>query len=203
MPIPAADCPPCTPPEVCCDSLFLLADRIRTVAFEAVLCCVEESCQQEYRSYVTMGPRIQDLKGDSVVVTMTTSNNTSMTTTTLGRQSPLVATRSTFLVELRENGWPQPKARGNNIEPPAPEAVNFAAAHSMGHAEAMWRALSDAAAQRNGTTRMFPLPTNRHVIQGGVGVGPLTPVGPQAYQVAWTVVVTVDHMPLAPQSPGS
>jgi hypothetical protein len=193
MPLPASDCPTGCPPDTCCNTLFLMADRIRTVAFDAVLCCVDESCRQPYRSYVVAGNRIQDLVGDSVIVTLQTATSAAMTNTPQGRLSPLSVTRSTFLLELRENGWPQAKTVGRNIEVPSGESLNAASAHSMAHAEKMWRSLVDAAATRNGNNRLFPITNNHHVIQGGVGVGPLTPVGPQAYQMAWSVIVTVDH----------
>lgn len=199
MPILAEDCPDCTPAETCCDSLFLVGDRIRTVAWEAVECCVTANCDKPFRTYTTFGNRIEDVLGDSLIVTLQQATNAPATTSTQGRVQPYALTRASFLLELRENGWPQSKVNsGKVIEVPDSDVIEAAAQHAMGHASAMWAGLMNAAASRNGSTRMFPLPYNHHVQQGGVAVGPLLPVGPQAYQAAWSVTVTVDftmHIP--------
>ena len=196
MPIRATSCPPDTTPDVCCDTLFLIGDRIRTVACDAVMCCTDESCDQPYRSYTTFGPRIQDVIGDSIIITMTNATTATTSSTDRGRVSPLVVTRASFRLELRENGWPQAKANQQKGVIVAPDGAeqNAAAAHSMAHAEKMWRALVNAAAIRNGSTRLFPLPTNHHVLQGAISVGPLTPVGPQATQATWSVELSVDTL---------
>jgi hypothetical protein len=192
MPIPADSCPPGTTPDVCCNTLFLIGDRIRTVACEAVMCCASADCDSEFRSYTTVGSRIQDLVGDSVVVTLQNATTAATTNTARQRTSPTPVTRATYQVELRENGWPQAKARGKGIAVPDPLAVNAAAAHAMSHAELMYGAIANGATTQIGDGALFPVPTNPHIIMNSVQIGPLLPVGPQAYQIAWTIQVTVD-----------
>lgn len=192
MPIPAESCPPGTTPDVCCDTLWLIGDRIRTVACDAVMCCVDPDCKTEMRSYMTMGTRIQDLIGDSLIVTMVRAEQAPTNSTDRGRSGPLPITRATYLMELRENGWPKAKVSGRNIEVPDPAEVHPASAHSYSHAEKMWDAVLNGAASFTSADALFPVSKNPHIMQNGVSVGPLLPVGPQTYQAAWTVEIVVD-----------
>ena len=192
MPIPASSCPPGTTPDVCCDTMFLIGDRIRTVACDAVMCCTAGGCNQEFRSYMTFGNRIQDLKGDSLIVTMQNATPAPATRTDAARIGPMTMTRIQYLLELRENGWPQPKARGTNIEQPDGMAVHAATAHAMSHAEIMYQALVNGARIPIGDNALFPINKNPHILLNSIDIGPLLPVGPQTMQVASTVSITVD-----------
>lgn len=178
---------------MCCDTLWLIGDRIRTVAFQAVLACADESCTQAFRSYSTIGNRIQDAHGDSVILSMTSADDAPMTSTSQGRQMQISVTRANYLLELRENGWPQSKVNGRNqIETPDSALINAVSKHASGHGEKMWRALKNGAVRQTGPYALFPVATNPHVIHKGVAVSRLTPIDPRGFQVGWSLTVTVD-----------
>lgn len=171
----------------------MIGDRIRTVAFQAVLDCVDESCTQAFRSYSTIGTRIQDAHGDSVILTMTSADNSSMTSTPQGRQMQIGVTRANYLLELRENGWPQSKVNGRNqIETPDSAMLNAVSKHASGHGEKMWRALVNASVRQVGPNALFPVDCNPHILHKGVTVSRLSPIDPRAFQVGWSMTVTVD-----------
>lgn len=191
MPLPAIDCPPDTPPEVCCNTFSLIGDRIRTVAFQAVMKCIgPDCCETPYRSYLTFGPRIEDIAGDSLIVTMIDATQHQVTRN--GRVMATPATRTQWLVELRENGWPAAhRNRTNMIEVPDSAIIDAKARHALGHGESMWSALVRGAAQQNYPTGgLFPGPKNRHIL--GVAVSAYRPLPPQTTQVVSQVAVTVD-----------
>lgn len=194
--IPAQDCPPGTPADVCCDSAFLIGDRIRTVAFDAVLGCVDESCANELKSYVTHGPRIEDPIGESVIVTWLGSST--IATTPGGRQHRLVIVRNQYRVELREQGFPQIAGEGDNIVIPSPGQFHAAAQHAWSHGESMWRVLLRASVTIKGSDAMFDYASNPHVLENGIAVGDLSPL--RDVLVGWGVTVTVD-CPLASLPP--
>ena len=192
MPIPHESCPPGTAPDVCCDTLFLIGDRIRTVACNAVLNCSDPGCDTQMRSYMTIGDRIQDLIGDSLIITLRNASPATTTRSANGRIGPTPITRATYLLELRENGWPVAQTKGTTIETADPAAVHAAAAHSMSHAEAMYAAIVNGFSTWIGETAMFPINRNPHIIMDSVNVGLLLPVGPQSIQAAWSVELSID-----------
>lgn len=192
MPIPHESCPPGTAPDVCCDTMFLIGDRLRTVACDAVMACADPACGTEFRSYFTHGERIQDPIGDSLIVSLRSAQPATTTTTANGRIGPTPLTRMIFQLELRENGWPTASADGTHIKVADPAHVHSATAHSMSHAEAMYAAIMNGVSTWIGADAMFPINRNPHIIKDSVAVGQLLPVGPDAHQVAWSVEFQID-----------
>lgn len=195
MPLPAPSCPPDVTPDVCCNSIALIGERIRTVAFLGLLECLDESCAKPFRSYMTFGPRIEDVIGDSLIITHQDTTPIASSTTAGGRLLAHRAERSTYLLELRENGWPTAKEVNGVIEVPDGAVISHYAHHAMGHAERMYHALLDAAVARDNGQRLFPLPQNSHILEGHIRVSNLRPIGPQSVQVAHAVTIEVDHTP--------
>lgn len=176
MVLPAADCPCDTGPDICCDTVFLLGDRVRTVAFDAVKACQIDGCCNEYRSWTTIGPQTADPFGDSVIVHML---RLYMPNTTGQGNAPLIGIHAAdFRVEIRYTGWPQISAEemGGTINVPG-EAFNLPARHAMGHSEKAWRAIVDGVQRYT----LFPPSTNPHIIHKQIAVTemvPLAPAGP-------------------------
>lgn len=186
--IPATDCPPATADDTCCRSFWLVADRIRTVAFDAVVTCAHEECDKELGSYVDHGDRTQDPIGNNVVVAI--NRATVAYPTRGGRQLGLAITRLSLRVELRETGWPMPSGVGGSIKVPAGASYNYASQYVYDHGEAMWRALVNAAGSVQPGVRMFDPQANPHIPHPGVAIGDLLPL--RDALVGWMVPVTVD-----------
>lgn len=195
MPIPTLDaCTDDFDAETCCNTFFLIGQRILQVAWSGLAGCIDADCSdREFRTFVTFGERIQDPLGDSLIVALANATSASLTTTPRNRLFPASVTQLIWRVELRDNGFPTiERNQSGQIEVPDWRAFQHATQHTMDHGEMLWRTLVDAGAQRSNGTRMFPLPANGHVLQGGVNVGSLRPIGPQAFQAGWAVDVTVD-----------
>lgn len=148
MPILAADCPCDTGPEVCCDSIFLKGDRIRTVAWNAVLSCSEEGCcsGREARTYMTLDADTPDPFGDSVIVAWL--NTTPVTQTRGGHTPQIVAHRCEFRVQVAVAGWPILGTQDGRAVMPTPSAMNSASKLALSHSELAYRAVV-AAVQAN------------------------------------------------------
>lgn len=187
MPIPASDCPCDTGPEVCCDSIFLKGDRIRTVAWNAVLACREEGCCEDTvgKTYTTLDTETPDPFGDSVIVAWT---GTEPVATTPGGHTPQITPhRSTFRVQISAKGWPILSTEQGRPVMPSAEAYSNATKHVMGHAEKAYRAVL-AAVQGNSLWVSTP-----GVIFKGTRVSSLAPLpANSAYIARVAFLVAVD-----------
>lgn len=194
MPLPLASCPENVPSNVCCDTFWLMGERIRTVALDAVCSCIDPTCQgQEIESWSTEGDRSGAVRGDSLIVSFVGAG---LRTDSRGRQgnvSPITVTRATFRVELNEVGWPMVRehAAAQSILLPDPQLVHAIAKHARGHAEKMWRALLNGTAHTNPVQLIFQPALHPFIIHRGVALGDLTSrvSGPH---VTYTTTMTVD-----------
>lgn len=185
MPVPTASCADLISGDVCCDTTWLVGDRLRSVAFEAVCCCAESGCaSRPWRSFTTIGTQIQDPLGESLIVTMTSLAPTS--TTDRGKLPIITPHRAIYLIQMRESGWPTIKTNANNeILVPDSSLVNAVSKHVQAHGEKMYRAL--VGGQQAQT--LFAPRTNSHIT--GVTISPLTPIGPDML-AGWSMQVAVD-----------
>jgi hypothetical protein len=193
MPLPLQACADDIPTDVCCTSLFDVADRIRCIANTAVVAAFHESCaDREWRSYVTVGQRAAEPLGDALVVYMPALGQSPDSRSPSGKLNSIVLERARFVIFLTENGWPTIVAdeMGDVISVPDSNVLHALARHSYGHAEAMYRAIRRAAA-KNATSAdaLFPIATFRNLVQS-FEVGDLTPVDPAAFTVGWTLPIT-------------
>lgn len=193
MPIASVDCPCDTGADVCCDTLFLKGDRIRTVAWNAVLECRDETCcgTIEGNTYMAMGPVTFDPHGDSVIVSLVSSDPVA---TTNGNHTASVSPlRTIYKVEVRFAGWPTIQMGAPGSPPYTPTAAEYASAtkHVMGHAEKAYRAVLRAAANHS----LFVPAANPDVIFKGVRVSDLRPMQPRSVIAGMEFGVAVDIAP--------
>lgn len=192
MPLPHASCAADVPGSVCCDTFWLLGERIRTVASQALAdCMVPECADRTFYAYQSEGDRTQDPLGECLIVNFIRASVRS-TDRAAGGVQPIVVTRTEFRVELLENGWPILGVSDGGITPPDREMIYALAKHARAHAEKMWRALLHAAATTNQTERLYPTSTNPHVMNRGVGVGDLQPLPRPGPQIGYYMTMTVD-----------
>jgi hypothetical protein len=200
LPLPQADCPENISADVCCTSFWLVGERIRTVAYTAVLACLypgeedpEQVCDGVLTTWQTHGPRIEWPHGESLVVTFLRATPKISSRERSGPLAPVVVTRAEYLVELRENGWPiLTTDPTQTIHTPQWEMYYALAKHASGHGEKMWRALVNAASTTRPAQRMFNPTTNPYVLDKGVLVNDLVPLDRPGPQAGWKVTVTVD-----------
>lgn len=188
MALPVASSPAGIPADYCCDTLSKIADRIRTVATDGLCSCLEASCaDREFRSYVTVGDRVEDPLGDSLIVHMLRTQPTPGSRNGLGQLMRVGTYDSEFRVQLLETGWQMLDSNEMTqaIYAPDFEMVNALSLHAMGHGEKMYRALLDSIQRKE----MFVGPDNGHI--GEIGISPLVPVNPTAYLVGFSCTVTV------------
>lgn len=191
MPLPIDACAANVPTQVCCSSIFDVAERIRCIAYEAVLCCIDVSCaDQEFRSYVSLGPSIPEPLGDALIVHLLSMSPSSGSRGPTGILNRVSLQEASFEIFLTENGWPTPETDelGEVVYVPDADLINRVARHSYGHGERMYRAMLNSAQKG----LMFPLPANAHI--GRVDVGNLQPVQPAAFTAGWTIPVSVQMM---------
>ena len=193
MPLPTADCAENVSSDVCCDTFWLVGERIRTVAVTGVLACIDEDCSQEFTTWQTEGPRIEWPHGESLIVTFIRASPKISSRERSGPLAPLVVSRLEYLVELRETGWPILNTDPTQtIHTPQWEMYHALAPHARGHGEKMWRSLVNAASTTRPAARMFNPTSNPHVLDKGVAVSDLLPLDRPGPQVGYQVTVTVD-----------
>lgn len=189
MVLPLTDCPDDVPADTCCDTLGLMADRIRTVAAAAVVACIDETCaDREFASYFTIGPRVEDPLGESLVVVLHEFGPSIGSRTFPGNLLPAAVHKADFEVRLLETGWPTIEADGvtDQIYVPDRSLVNGLARHSVGHGEKVYRALTDGIQRRT----LFAASTNPHI--GQVSIDAMRPVQPSTHIAGWTMRVGVE-----------
>lgn len=193
VPLPTAACAENISSTVCCDSLWLIGERIRTVASDAVLACFDEDCTEAFTTWQTEGARIEWPHGESLIVTFVRATPKISSRERSGPLAPLVVTRAEYLVELRETGWPILSTDPTEtIHTPEWQQYHALAKHARAHGEKMWRALVHAASTTSPAERMFSPSTNPHVLDKGVLVNDLTPLARPGPQAGYQVTVTVD-----------
>lgn len=170
----------CAPGDVCCTSLYDVAENLLEIAHTAVVGCSFVECAlPELVGYVSMGQRIEDPQADYLVVSLQSINPTQGDRAG-NMQLPLY--RATFQVKLLETGWPMPHGDDEMIVIPTPELVTNVARHAYAHGEAMYRALANALARKELN------PTCNDCYQS---ISPLTPIEPSGGTTGWVMTVTL------------
>lgn len=194
MPLPLEDCVDDIPTDVCCPTLFDIADRIRCIATDAVLRCVDTRwcTERGFRSIVAMSPHA-DFFGDLLSVCLV-DHSVDSASDERGKTLPVLLTRGDFRLELTETGWPvhELDEQDNLVYAPEADLINALARHAYSHGEAMHRALLDVAARRQFWTSNIGLPTDRF---SAFQVGSLRPLPPQGRLVGWGIDVRVRFNP--------
>lgn len=138
----------CAPGEVCCTSLFDVADNILQIAHCAVVGCSVVDCDlDDIVGYVSMGERIEDPASDFLVVSLASVFPSPGSADAVGNmQNPVY--RARFQVKLSETGWPMPTGDEDEIIPPEAALIHNVSRHAYAHGEAMYRALANALARK-------------------------------------------------------
>ncbi len=179
----------------CCDSFWMIGERIRTVASHGIVACFDDDCGgREFASYQSEGPVTNNPNGESLIINFTRASIKSGSRTTNGAVRPIIATRAEYRVELLENGWPILEVVNGTIIPPDLALIHAYAKHARGHAEKLWRSLIGAAGTTDQSKALFPAKTNPHVLNRGVQIGDLTPMARPGPQIGFQLTVTVDTM---------
>ena len=182
MPLPIEACAADVPTQVCCSTLWDIAERMRVVCCAAIEECMDPSCaDREFRSYVAHGPEVEEPLGDALVVVL------AETAITYGRapgqDGPPGVDGTRYEVRLYENGWPTIRANeaGEIVEVPDTDLIHRLSRHSYGHGEKLYRTV------RNGvqTGSLFPPATFAHVGKGSNLA--MRPLRPEGYMVGWAV----------------
>ena len=185
MPLPLAiGCDDCV--TVCCDTLFILADRLRITAADAVNDCLPVDVCGEIESFVALGFEVEDPIGDSLSVTIANIQDVGDATSN-EQAGPSNIVRADLVLQLLETGYPMLVSDGTNILAPDRWEVHRASQASIGHMEAML-------AVRNGLRRpSFPM-WKPWVPPGtifGVVPQPMRPIRPSGGMAGWTMTLGV------------
>lgn len=195
MPMPSAGCADDIPSDVCCDSFYLIGERIRTIAFTGVCRCTVASCaDRQFTSYSTEGDAYPIL-GETLTLTFLSADIVAVQRNNVGNARPLPVTRLSYRLELRENGWPLPAFTHQSTQTIVQadfRRFHALAAHARGHGEAMWRAVANAASTTVVAQRMFSPSLHPFVMERGIGVGRMTPIPNIGPQCGYRMDVTVD-----------
>jgi hypothetical protein len=185
MPIPTASCAEDIPDNVCCDTTWMIGDRIRTVAWAGLQSCDKGCSERTFRSYTTIGSRIEEPLGESLVVAMT---DLDVRPDASGQTGMFLVHVATYRVELRENGWPMVEhdESENIIFVPDSRMINALSRHVQSHGEKVWRAVTDGVARQT----LFRPGRNPHVYSTTVTT--MRPIGPEAFQAGWGFGVRVE-----------
>lgn len=195
MPMPSAGCAADISNDVCCDTWWLIGERIRTVAFEGVCSCIDPSCvDREFASYSTEG-EIYSILGESLVITFVEAAVASAQVGRGGNVRPTPITRLEYRLELRENGWPLPMRADQGTQTIVQndwEMCHALSKHARGHGEKMWRSVLNAAATTVVANRMFSPSLHPFIMERGIAVGRIRPLPNLGPQCGYFMAVTVD-----------
>ena len=136
-------CDGCGPP--CCTGWYDLLTGLVDVAYRAVVDCTGGGCCGDLVQFVAVAepthPTLDYVAGWISDVSITASTAVAGGDAKMLRYTRPVATLN---VKLSEYGWPMIDVPlGDQMIPPSPEAMNAAALHSYGHAQAMFLAAAE------------------------------------------------------------
>jgi hypothetical protein len=146
MPLPVASCADEVPTQTCCTTLYDVAARLCYVTTSAVCECFDPSCaDRDFRSFVSVGPQIEDPIGDSLIVHMPRIGSSPASSNSIGALLPAAVHIADFEIRLLEFGWPtiEMDDMEQTISIPDAAYVNAISRHVYGHGERMYRALVD------------------------------------------------------------
>lgn len=167
--------------DVCCTSLYDVANHILAGVYESLLECFQPSfCNGNgLLAYVTMGNGDDlVLDGLSVAVNDVRPSDGSIR---YSQTSPMVTYMATFNVRLLESGWPMAYEDNGEIFVPDPVDQNALARHAYGHGERMYRKLAYMAS--HGDLAPAGTPCSKAILM------PLTPLNPSGGSIGWTTSV--------------
>lgn len=183
MPLPE---PGCVPAEACCTNLFDYADHILDQALAAYNECRTEECPAIV-AYVTLG------RGDDGIVDALTVAFTGVVPKPVQANGTVWVNEATFVLRLRETGWPVVSDEGGVITFPDPVVQNNLARHVYGRLERILRRMvwlarpgfgSVATAERG---RMAPdgVPYLKASVSG------ISPLDPQGGVIGGFMTITI------------
>lgn len=188
MPLPVATCAAEVPTDTCCHTLYDIANRLRCVVTDALCECFEGGCaDRDFRSFVSVGPQIEDPQGDSLIVHMQRIGLTSLSSTPQNALLGVAVHVAEFEIRLLETGWPTIEL--NDLEQiisvPDHEYVNTMARHVYSHGERMYRAVVDGI-QHN---TLFTLATSD---VAKIRLSDFTPIQPSGELAGWTMTLQIE-----------
>lgn len=169
--------------EVCCTSLYDIAQHILASLYEAMLECYHPTpCDPgTLLAYVTMG------EGDDLVLDALTVSieeiRPSVNTVAGSRTSPFGNYQATLKIRLLESGWPMAYEENGEIFVPDPAVQNSISRHSYAHGERMYRKLSYMASHGE------CVPAGTACVNAVVNS--LQPMAPSGGSVGWVTSVTL------------
>jgi hypothetical protein len=174
------------PTEVCCTSMYDIAEHILTNVFDTLNDCMAQTeCEVgQLLAYVTMGEG-DDGNTDSLTVEFSGAQPSPTAQASPNHQLAMSIYQATFSVRLRESGWPVAQAGGYEVTPPDPAKQNTLARHAFAHGELMYR-------------KLISMKLNRCMVPscvpgcGNVRIGQLAPLRPTAGVVGFVATVTID-----------
>lgn len=183
--LPNGDC--VTSDNVCCTSLYDIANHILAGVYESLLECYQPSfCNGGgVLAYVTMGNG-DDLVLDALSVAISEVRPSDATIRN-NQTSPLPMFSATFNVRLIESGWPMAYEENGEIFVPDPVEQNALARHAYGHGERMYRKLAYMAA--HGDLTPAGVACTKAVLYA------LQPLAPSGGSIGWTASVVM-QLPL-------
>jgi hypothetical protein len=187
VPLPLAyNCDDCQ--VSCCDTLFIIADRWRIVAADAINACLPVDVCGEIDSFVAVDFEADDPLGDAISISIT-NIDLAGDTRSADTIMPLSIWRADLILRLLETGYPPTVvSQGDIIMGPDRSEVHLASMHSIGHMEAILRAT--AAGIKPPRVTMW-----RDYVAPGVIVAvapqPMRPIPPQSGLVGWTMTMGV------------
>jgi hypothetical protein len=177
VPLPDATC--AVPTDVCCTSIFDVAETIAIVAYDAVAECLDAEDCTRLGWYVSVNEPSY-AKGDYVGVWLQSMIPRPGTGTT--RANFLPRPQATFGVKLIESGWPTITGNDEVGRVPSIEVMHAIAKHSYGHAERMLRAVYDNYRARDGISQAC----------GFQSIGALRPTTRDANLCGWSFDLSLE-----------
>ena len=161
----------------CCDSLYLTAQDLLIIAWNAFsACATPDECAPMERLVAVTEPHIATQ--DYIAVYIVDSTLPLLLT---GRTKMLNVTmpRVTYGIKLVESGYPTLEAALTEVYEPTAAQFNWAAWHSMAHAEAIYRTMISTLVADNDCGEL-------------TAVNSLRPLDPTGGLVGWTFSVQIE-----------
>jgi hypothetical protein len=169
------------PAEVCCDTLWRVAEDILHTAHDAVAGCLPEPLCDQLAHFISVAEPTHP-PGDYVSVWLQAVDPAPGTVTRAGRVNLMPRPRGVFGVKLIETGWPMIASTDGGFTLPEPEVMHMLAKHSYAHAELMMRAVYNSFRERTSPGRSC----------GFLATGALEPTQREVGRLGWRFTLTLD-----------
>lgn len=187
MPLPVGSCADDIPSHVCCSTIWDIAERLRCVLTDALCGCIDPACADKtFRSYISLGPTIEDPIGDSLIVHMPRIATSFNSTTPQGALLGVAVHLADFEIRLLEAGWPMIELNEAEETFYVPDSgmVNAVSKHLYSHGELMYRTLVSGV-QLN---TLFATFENVGMVQ----LSDFVPIQPEGELAGWVMAVRVE-----------